>query len=184
MKLIQSIAPSANSVTLDEMKNFLRVLHADDDEMISSMILMAQQSAELIMNRQIMPCTFELYFDAMPSEITLPRPPFISVESFQTYDGDAWNGVSEYELDEFSTQAVLYPTSWGAISPAKNGVKVVYRAGWADASKVPESIKAWIKIQVSTYYENRESFVVGVSVSELPPSHVDSLINRYRICNI
>lgn len=184
MKLIQSIAPTENSVTLQETKNFLRVLHSDDDAMIISMILMASQSAELIMNRQIMPCTYELYFDAMPSEIVLPRPPFISVESFETFDGALWNGVNEYELDEMSTPSSLYPTSWGTISPAKNGVRVIYKAGWADASKVPESIKAWIKIQVSTYYENRESFVIGTIVSKLPASHVDSLISRYRICNV
>lgn len=176
MKLIQSIAPTESSVTLEEMKNFLRVLHTNDDAMISSMITQAQQSAELIMNRQIMPATFELYFDAMPSEIVLPRPPFLELVSFES--------ATEYELDDKSTPAVLYPTTWGTISPAKNGVKVVYRAGWDDASKVPESIKAWIKIQVSTYYENRETFVIGTIVSELPPSHVDSLIERYRICNI
>lgn len=176
MKLIQSIAPTESSVTLEEMKNFLRVLHTNDDAMISSMITQAQQSAELIMNRQIMPATFELYFDAMPSEIVLPRPPFLELVSFES--------ATEYELDDKSTPAVLYPTTWGTISPAKNGVKVVYRAGWDDASKVPESIKAWIKIQVSTYYENRETFEIGTIVSELPPSHVDSLIERYRICNI
>jgi len=183
MKLIQSIAPTESSITLEEMKNFLRVLHTDDDAMISSMITQAQQSAELIMNRQIMPTTFELYFDAMPSEIVLPRPPFLELVSFQTFD-DVWSDVLEYELDDKSTPAVLYPTSWETISPAKNGVRVVYRAGWADASKVPESIKAWIKIQVSTYYENRETFVIGTIVSKLPPSHVDSLIERYRICNV
>ena len=184
MKLIQTVAPTSNCVTLVEMKNFLRVLHANDDDMITSMILMAQQSAELVMNRQIMPCTYELYFDVMDSEMILPRPPFISLESFQTYDGNIWNDVADYELDDKSTPCSLDPTSWDIISPAKNGVKVVYRAGWADTTKVPESIKAWIKIQVSTYYENRESFVVGVSVSELPKSHVDSLIERYRICNV
>lgn len=166
------------------MKHFLRVLHLNDDDMIKSMITQASQSAELIMNRQIMPCTYELYFDAMPGEITLPRPPFMELVSFQTLNETVWSDVLEYELDDKATPAVLYPTSWGTISPAKNGVRVIYKAGWADATKVPESIKSWIKIQVATYYENRESFVVGVSVSELPASHVDSLINRYRICNV
>lgn len=183
MKLIQTVAPTTNSVTLEEMKNFLRVLHSDDDEMITSMILMAEQSAELIMNRQIMPCTYELYFDAMASEMILPRPPFISLESFQTLDETIWSDVTEYELDDKSTPASLHPTSWGTISPAKNGVRVVYRAGWSDATKVPEPIKAWVKIQVSTYYENRESFVIGTIIAKLPKSHVDSLIERYRICN-
>ena len=184
MKLIQTVAQTSNCVTLAEMKNFLRVLHSDDDDMITSMILMAQQSAELIMNRQIMPCTYELYFDAMEIVMVLPRPPFLELVSFQTYDGSVWNNVGKYELDDKVTPAALHPTSWGTISPAKNGVKVVYRAGWADATKVPEPIKSWIKIQVATYYENRESFVIGVSVSELPQSHVDSLVERYRICNV
>ncbi len=113
MKLIQTVAPTSNCVTLDEMKNYLRVLHSDDDGMISSMVLMAQQSAEIIMNRQIMPCTYELYLDAMQSEIVLPRPPFKSLESFQFFDGEIWSDISKYQMDDKATPAVLYATSWG-----------------------------------------------------------------------
>lgn len=184
MKLIQSIAPLLEPVTLDEMKLFLRVLHSDDDALIGSMITAASQSAELIMNRQIMPCTYELYFDVMQSEIILPRPPFIALDSFQVFNGAIWNDVADYELDDKATPALLYPASWSTISPGKNSVKIIYTAGYADASKVPESIKAWIKIQVSTYYENREAFVIGTIVSSLPSSHVDSLLNRYRVHNL
>ncbi len=184
MKLNQSIAPTSSPVTLDEMKNYLRVLHSDDDAMITSMVIQATQSAELMMNRQIMPCTFELYFDAMQSEMVLPRPPFISLESFQTYDGEVWNDVSEYQLDDKTTPAVLYPTSWGTLSSLKNSVKVIYKAGWIDATVVPEPIKAWIKIQVATYYEHREAFVLNATITELPPSHINSLIERYRIHNL
>lgn len=184
MKLIQSIAPTSDPVTLEEMKLFLRVLHDDDNALIGSMITQAAQSAEIIMNRQIMPSTYELYFDAIQSKTVLPRPPFLTLDSFQVFDGTIWNNVTDYELDDKATPALLYTASWPVISPGKNSVKIVYTAGYLDRSKVPESIKAWIKIQVSTYYENRESFVIGTIVSEVPNSHVDSLLNRYRVHNV
>ena len=184
MKLVLSVPSTSNSVTLEEMKHYLRVLHTKDDEMITSMITQSSQRAESIMNRQIMPCTYELYFDVMQDEITLPRPPFMSLESFQVFDGDTWNDISEYQLDDKSTPAVLYPTSWPLISSDINSVKIVYKAGWASASDVFETIKQWIKIQVSTYYANREAFVIGANVSELPASHVDSLVKRHRIHNL
>ena len=184
MNLIQSVAPSSQPVTLEEAKDFLRILDTDDDVLIGSMILQATQSAEIIMNRQIMPATYELYLNAMHSEIILPRPPFISLESFQAFDGTVWNDVSEYDLDDKAMLAALYPSFTGVVSSKKNSVKVVYKAGYAAADKVPESIKTWIKIQVSSYYENREPFVVGVSVSELPYSHVNALLNRYKVHNV
>ena len=184
MKLVQVVTPSNTSVTLAEMKVFLRVISDDDNDLITSMITQAEQSAELVMNRQIMPARYELYFDNTQDEITLPRPPFRSLISLESYDGESWNEVTDYELDDKILPAKIFVNSWGATSSMKNSVKVVFESGWEDNSKVPEAIKAWIKIQVSTYYEHREAFVLGTTVSELPPSHVDSLIERYRIIPI
>jgi len=185
MKLRQTIAPVAPPVTLAEMKAHLYILHDRDDLMITSMIFQATQSAEIDMNRQIMPATYELYFDALSTEMVLPRPPFISLESFQIFDGEAWNDVDplDYLLDDKGEPAALYMRNFpGEISSDRNSVKVVYKAGWEDATKVPEPIKAWIKIQVSTFYEHRDEFVLNATVNKLP--HVDGLIQRYRIHNV
>lgn len=169
MKLIQSVAPILEPITLAEMKAFLHVTSNNDDTLIESYITAAREKAESIMNRQLMPATFELYFDAMQSEIVLPRPPFVSLTSFQANDGTAWNDVT-HELDDKSTPASLHVTTWPLISSDKNSVKVVYTSGYADVTKVPESIKAWIRIEVGYMYDQEAKRI-----------NVDVLLNSFRV---
>lgn len=173
MKLIQSIAPTLEPITLVEMKLFLRVLHADDDVLISSYIRAARERAETIMNRQLISATFELYFDVIQNWIILPRPPFVNIDSFQAYDGTAWNDISQYQIDDKAVPSVLSAISWPFVSSDVNSIKVVYRAGYADASKVPASIKAWLLLEVEKMYDE-----------EKPRINVDSLLNSYRIISV
>lgn len=169
MKLIQSVAPSVEPLTLAEMKTFLRVLHDDDNELITSYITAAREKAESIMNRQIILATYELYFDVLPSEFKLPRPPFVALDSFQVFDGTAWNDI-EYDLDDKNTPAILHVTTWPLVSSNRNSIKVVYQAGYEDATKVPESIKAWIRIEVEMMYDE-----------EKPRINVDAFLSSYRV---
>ena len=169
MKLIQSIAPTLEPITLAEMKLFIGLTKAGDDALVESYITTARQKAESIMNRQLMPCTYELYFDVMPSEITLHRPPFVNLVSFQAFDGTTWNDVVN-ELDDKSTPVLLYVTEWPLISSNKNSVKVVYEAGYTDATKVPESIKSWIRIEVGYMYDQEAKRI-----------NVDALLDSYRV---
>lgn len=170
VKLSQSVAPTSEPITLAEMKLFISLTKVGDDALVESYITTARQKAESIINRQLMPCTYELYFDVMPSEITLHRPPFVNLVSFQAFDGDVWNDVTDYELDDKSTPALLYAKSTPTISSNKNSVKVVYKAGYEDASKVPESIKSWIRIEVGYMYDQEAKRI-----------NVDALLNSYRV---
>ena len=45
MKLIQSVAPTTDPIALADMKSFLRVLHTDDDALITSYIKAACEKA-------------------------------------------------------------------------------------------------------------------------------------------
>ena len=170
MKLVQTVPPTSEPLTLTEAKAFLRVLHSEDDAIIGSLITAAREKAETIMNRQLMPATFELYFDETRSAITLPRPPFVSLVVVAAFDGTTWNDVADYDLDDKAVPAVLHVSSWPAVSSGKNSVRVIYTSGYADASKVPESIKAWMRIELEMMYDE-----------EKPRVNVDALLNSYRI---
>ena len=170
MKLIQTVAPSSEPLTLAEMKSFLRVLHGEDDVLITSYITAAREKAESIMNRQLIEAEFTLYLDATRGSITLPRPPFVELVSVQAYDGSTWNDVTEYDLDDKIVPAVLHVSSWPTVSSDKNSIKVVYRSGYADVSKVPDSIKAWLRIEVEMMYDEERQRV-----------NVDALLNSYRV---
>lgn len=179
LKLIT--APTAEPVSLAEAKLHLRVDHADDDTLISSLIVAARQSAEHITGRALMPQTWELALDAFDSVICLPKPPFVSVTSVKYTDS---NGVLQtldpaaYSVDSYSEPARLIPVyggSWPSTRSQPNAVLIRYQAGYADAAAVPQEIKSWMLLKIGALYANRESVAVGVSVAEVP--HVDRLLD-------
>jgi hypothetical protein len=89
---------------------------------------------------------------------------------------------TEYQLDLHSEPARLapaYATRWPAVRCQPNAVLVRYTAGYVDAAAVPQEIKSWMLLRIGMLYENRESVVAGVSVTELP--YVDCLLDAYRV---
>ena len=74
----------------------------------------------------------------------------------------------------------VYAGVWPATRGEINAVRVRYVAGYSDAASVPESIKAWIKLQVGAMYENRESEVVEKGAA-ITLGFADRLLDRYRV---
>jgi len=171
-------------LSLEEVKEHLRILHSEDDNYITSLIASAESMCTQITNRQLRRATIELYHDTWKREIKLPRPPFVSVVSVQYQkDDDSWVGFSDYVLDEFSEPSAIYPNTFPTIKKGKNVLKVTYQAGYEDG-KVPEQIRLWMKMKIATWYENREEVVVGVSVAEISKNYVNNLLDSYRIVPI
>jgi hypothetical protein len=49
---------------------------------------------------------------------------------------------------------------------------------------VPEPIKQWIRLQVGSLYENRESWTVGRTAVMNENAFVDRLLDRYRVFTV
>ncbi len=182
---------SALAVTLAEAKAHLRVTASDEDTLITAMITSATETAEQITGRAIMPQTWELTLDAFPDALELTRIPAATVTSLTYYD-DA--GVlqtmssSLYALDNandfgFAYVVPAYGEEWPTTREQINAVALRYVAGYASAAAVPEPIKAWIKLQVSAMYENREAEAYSSRAvsTTVKMSFVDGLLDRYRV---
>jgi uncharacterized phiE125 gp8 family phage protein len=178
--------PSAPAVTLAEAKAHLRVDVADEDALITSMVVAASEAAEQATGRALMPQTWEITLDAFPGAFELTRVPAASVTSLKY-----WNpaGVQTtllntlYALDSSddfgpATVAPVFGASWPDARLQSAAVALRYVAGYADANAVPESIKAWIKLQVGAMFENRQA-AGAVQTYEL--GFADRLLDRYRI---
>lgn len=196
--------PATEPVTLAEAKLHLRVDIADDDALITALIVAARIECENVLKRSLITQTWELVLDSFPSlyrpgppydypaTIFLPMPPAQSVTSVTYIDaaGAAQTLASnQYVLDKDSEPARLVSAAgvdWPATNPLYiNAVRVRYVAGFGvAASAVPEVIKLWIKIRAATAYENREQIIAEprVTVQEIP--YVDSLLDRYRIVQV
>jgi len=169
MKLKLKTAPSTEPVSLSEVKNYLKIDTSDDDDLISDIIKAARQLCEGYTRRAFITQTWNMIFDAVGSEVRLPRPPIQSVEKISVIDEDG--NSSEVSSDIYVVETAenskgrirLKPgCSW----PSHRGFGsfiVEYKAGYGDsASDVPEGIKQGILQLIAALYENR-----GV-VEEIP----------------
>lgn len=185
--------PAASEcVTLVEAKAHLRVDLADDDALITALITAARLDAEARTNRTLVETVLELQLDAFPADgcMRLHNPPIQSVTYVKYYDAA---GVLQtldpatYVLDTASEPARLvqaYGQSWPSTYGRPGAVQVRYVAGLpaADKAKVPENIKAWIKLRLGTLYEHREQIALGVSVAEIP--FVDRLLDSHKVWSL
>ena len=187
LKLIT--APSTYPVTLAEAKLHCRVDIADDDTLITALITAATEMAEQKTGRAIMTQTLELTLDAFPEAFELTRVPVQSITSVKYYDTTgAQQTLSNtlYAMDAtddfgFAYISPVYAGVWPDTRDQINAVAVRYVAGYADAASVPQSIKNWILLMVSTMYANRETEAYSSRAvsTTVQMQFVDRLLDRY-----
>lgn len=184
------ITPAASPVvSLADAKLHLRVDGSDEDALITAMVAAATQQAEHELQRSLVRQVWERRLDAFPAaEIRLGRPPVASIVSVTYVD---LAGVTQtvpsasYTLDDSTDggSGVVVPVAgyqWPATGSGANVVRVRFQAGADTAAGVPESIRAWILLQVGALYRNREAFSAGVTVQELPGRFTDMLLDPWR----
>ena len=174
MQLTQIVAPAQEPITLAEAKLFMKVLETDEDVLIETMIASAREYVENYTNRQLETATFELITDKIDSGFKLPKNPIQSITKIEYMDND-----SNYQLMPTTDYYLYYDNGIGKIQIVtpishkgdKRAIKITFIAGYDD---VPFSIKTYIKMLVSTLFENREQYVVGVSID----TNANPLVNR------
>lgn len=201
MALKRIVAPTTQCVSVDEIKDFLRLQGTtSDDYLLQSLIKAAEDYAENYMKRAIMSQTWELRLDDFSghdSDIELPRPPLTTVSSNVTisYVEDSTTGnttavpSTAYTIDYYSVPGILYPSydnEWPDPRDEKNAVRITYVCGYTTPGDVPESIRHWVKLRVGSMYEHRESLMVGTGnfITELPRSFVDGLLDQFVVPSV
>lgn len=182
-------------LTLQEVKDHLRVDASADDTLITALIQSAREGAEAHTNRALIEQTWELKLDAFPKgAIYIPKSPVQSVSSIQYIDlsGDTQTlAAADYIVDTNSEPARITPAyleTWPDEQERINAVTVTFVAGYSAgagsptdyAENVPELIKSAMKLAIGERYENREDTVVATVIQELPTSSKD-LLNSYRV---
>lgn len=145
-------------LSLDEVKSWCRIIGNDDDAQLNSLINASMQYFETYTSRVLIPSVYECEF--VDEKIILPRSPVIEILT------PLPSGVS-----------VVYDYAVAHVKGARN-LKVQFKAGY---QVVPELIKTWALNKISNWYEHRETFIVGASVAEIPKSHIDCVLNAYKV---
>jgi uncharacterized phiE125 gp8 family phage protein len=165
-----------------------------EDDMINAMISAARQLAEEKCKRAFVNHTYEMILDAFPDDSTaaikLPRPPLsttaadLTVTYYNTTDGLTTTiPASAMTVDYKSEPGRVYPSNdneWPTDAIERSdAITISYKAG--NNSVCPGPVKNWIMMKVGSMYAQRESFIVGVSKTDMGRDFVDGLLDPFRI---
>lgn len=199
--------PATEPVSLSEAKNFLRIDSdiTQDDALLTMLIAAARRYAESYLGRSLITQTWKQVSDAFPGNqqtlvmpgvpyswpshaLLLGRSPVQSITSVQYLDmGGTLQTMSssDYAVDLVSEPTRITPVFgkiWPVTLPQIGAVSVTYVAGYgAAAAAVPEGIRQWILLRLSTLYQNREEHAVMSRGRIDPLPFIDGLLDPYRV---
>lgn len=154
--------PTTEPVTLVEAKANMKVTHSAEDDLITSLIVVAREYAELAENRAYIEQTITGKMDYFPRKIKLPRSPLLTVESINYVDtaGDTQLlSTDVYAVDTISEPGEItlkFGQSWPSTQRIHHAVTIVYTAGYGDeASDVPQRVKQAMLLIITDWYGHR-----------------------------
>ncbi|MDR2067793.1 MAG: head-tail connector protein [Holosporaceae bacterium] len=181
--------PESEIISLQETKNYLRLDHDFDDNLIASTIKSTREALESIIQKSILKQTWEYVLDNCsicnfdfgesdyPSifcdiiKIPLPKPPIMKIVSV-TIDGKEQKEV-KYSVEKINYKFCLCVNCGKSICRRnKISIKIVYKAGIADkVDNIPYQLKLANLMLVANAYQERFSYkqdgVISQGVKQL-----------------
>jgi uncharacterized phiE125 gp8 family phage protein len=198
MALRMIVAPAVQPLTLEEVKQHLRVDYTDSDSIISAYIEAATSYVEgehSFTGRALVTQTWELVIDHFPvHEIKIPLPPLQSIDSIK-YDDTAGDeqtlATTQYYVDDVSEPAWVVPIVGGwptAVLDAINSVRIRFTAGYPATTdsppdlrgNIPSAIKQAMLLHIGSFHEHREEQIVGLTTMQLPFA-AENLLRPWRV---
>jgi uncharacterized phiE125 gp8 family phage protein len=184
MPLILTTPPATEPVTLAEAKAHLRITHADDDAVISTLIKTARQQLETRTGVGFITQAWSLFLDDWPEtgEIRIPIAPVLDVTDIRVWsDADVSSTIdpAHYLEDRASKppRIVLRGSrSWVRPGRIANGIEVQLSVGYgAGPASVPEPLRQAILELAAHWFASR-----GDEAAQGEPLAIAQLIAPYR----
>jgi len=176
MGLNLQTAPTVEPVTVEEVKDHLRIDIDTEDTLITDWITVARAHCEKLQNKVYMTQTWDLYLDDFPDmPFNIPLPPLQSITHIKYTDTDATE--TEYTSTYYNTDAYSMPGrinfAWGRVWPSVtlrtvNGVVIRFVAGYTSKNNVPKEVREAIKLIVGHLYEYREETSTDRVLEQIP----------------
>lgn len=177
-------------IVLGDTKEFMRVDHPGDDDLIQSLIDVANNQGEKYTNRTFVKQTYVGKFSMLETSqyerysfLTLRRSPLIVVNNVKVVLNDELTTVStaDYQVKEMSGFSRILFTEIPSCDDVPYPLEVNFDAGYATASVVPEGIKTAMKQHILFFYENRGD--VMPDGKNTIPKVVKAIYSKFRILN-
>jgi len=180
------------ALTVQEVKDYLRVDSDAEDTLLGVLIDAATEMAESYLGRFLLTTVIEEFYDFFPvystgvdpfrgdrNIIFLSRGPVQSVAHVKYIDGNGDEQTvtaSDYRSDLISEPARIMPEQgWYGTKDTVNAVIIRYTCGYTQASDVPANIKMAMLLMIGEMYEKRID-----SVHRLPTAS-EHLLNPFRV---
>jgi uncharacterized phiE125 gp8 family phage protein len=179
--------PASEPLSLGEAKTYLRVGHADEDALISSMISAARLQVEARTRRALITQTWRIVLDRWPSSsaVSSPVSPLREVLSARVRNeaGEAEELDSEIFISNTASSPGLIVFDAGrVVHPAQEtaGIEIDFEAGYGGASDVPAPLVQAIRLLLARAYEYRER----ADKSEAVPDGIAELLSPFRVMSL
>lgn len=185
-------APATPAVTLNDFKEHRRVEHNSEDETLGAYLAAAVAWAEMYTRRAFITQTWEVACDDFPRDmvypqVELPRGSLQSVTSIKYEDLSNVEQTLDPAVYNVHTQRdpgrvlLAYDQDWPDVLDYPNSVRIQFVCGYGDTpSTVPKAVRQAILLMASHFDVNREVYIVGTSVTEIPIS-AKALLQPYRL---
>jgi uncharacterized phiE125 gp8 family phage protein len=180
--------PAVEPITLAEAKQFIRVEHNDDDDIIAALIAGARIHVETQTRRALITQSWRLTRDVWPELGCIPvlPVPLRTLDAARVYRSDGSTlaiDVAVFAVDKVAAPARLAFTRGAFPVPERTvaGIEVDVTCGYGNApANVPEPLRQAIRLLVAHWYENRGLVALGHEIAVLPQT-VAALIAPYRV---
>jgi len=182
--------PGAEPITLVDAKQFLRVEHDDDDDLIASLIAGARIHIETQTRRALITQNWRLTRDTWPATgcVALLPVPVQTLDAVRVHELDGTSfapDLSGFTLDKGDAPARLAFVHGAPPEPRwpVAGIEIDITCGYGDPEDVPEPLRQAIRMLVAHWYENR-GIVAAVDKVLVLPQGAAALIAPYRVLSL
>lgn len=179
---VAPLATQGDILSVDELKEHLRVTSTDDNSLIAAYRDAALSYVADYCNLILGDTTATLYLDAFPAMVEIPAAPVTAVTGVTYLDA---NNVSQtlstasYWVDVKRRPArVTFSSVPATYVDAHNAVQIACTIGIPEAD-VPESIKQAVRIMVAELYREREAS--SPAMLHKNPYGIQALLNPHRV---
>ena len=154
MHYVVSVPPTAELLTLTEVKAHITPIDTSDETYITDAIKDAREHCEGVTGRALAAQTIKAYPEKFLYVMQLPREPIIAIQSvkYTDYDGNVTTmSADSYALDDVSGKIAFKEIPSFRPSIAKP-IEITYTAGH---TALPRVIRRAMMILVAYWYENR-----------------------------
>lgn len=169
-------------ISVDEVKQNLRVLHSDEDSFIGGLVDVACQYVQEVSGKRLNADTYAYIINAFCSPLLLPLKPAQSITSVQYFDEqNVSQTTTDYLFFSDEDNPRLTPPEnqdWPATYDRYDAVTVTFVTGYPGSILFPENLKQAAIMLASHWYENRTP--AGIRMEEIPHG-ADHLINLSKV---